>query len=400
VGALGVVVFAVALLASIALHELGHLLTAKKFGMKASRYFIGMGPTLWSRWRGETEYGVKAFPIGGFVKIVGMTQLEELDDPRDEPRAFWRQPAPQRAVVLSAGSFMHFVIAFFVLFGVVLGYGEDAQDTTRVDTVAACLDPVGPQQDCTGQAPGPAQVAGMRVGDRITEFEGVPVTSWLPFTERVRQHPGGPARIVVERAGEKVPLTVEVVRGPRTNAQGKVEVIGRIGIAAGEHKSYNPATGLVRAGSLLGELTVGSAKALVEIPGKLPELLKDSTSDEKRQIDDGGAVSVVDLGRFSAQAFETGNFQAVLAMVAALNVFVGLFNLLPLLPLDGGHLAILGFESARSKIARLLGRKDPGRVDLRKLMPAMVGFIVILGAVSLVLLYAGIVNPIENPFGE
>jgi membrane-associated protease RseP (regulator of RpoE activity) len=397
VGALGIVTFAVALLLSIALHELGHLVTAKKFGMKASRYFIGMGPTLWSTWRGETEYGVKAFPVGGFVKIVGMTQLEELEDPRDEPRAFWRQPAGQRAVVLAAGSFMHFVIALVVAYGALLGWGFPTDDTTRVADVAECLSPSA-TGDCAGQPPAPARVGGVREGDRVVAFEGRPIAKWKEFSDAVHVHPDGPAEVVVMRDGKPVTLRVTVVQTETEIEPGKVETLGRIGVSPGEIIRYTPLSAVAATGRFVSQTTTGSLTALKEIPGKVPRLFKDTAENKQRQVADGGAVSVVDLGRFSAQAFESGNFQFVLLMLASLNVFVGLFNLLPLLPLDGGHLAILGFEAVRSKLARLFGRRDPGRVDLRRLMPAMVAFIVILGSVSLVLLYAGIANPIENPF--
>jgi membrane-associated protease RseP (regulator of RpoE activity) len=401
VGALGVVVFAVALLLSIALHELGHLLTAKRFGMKASRYFIGMGPTLWSTWRGETEYGVKAFPVGGFVKIVGMTQIEELDDPRDEPRAFWRFPAPQRAVVLAAGSFMHFVIALVVAYGALLAWGFPTEDTLRIGTVAECLTPTaGAENDaCAGQPPAPAKVSGIRKGDRVAALDGTPVKDWKQFSDAIHAHPAGPADVVVTRAGKQVPVRVEVVRTKTETKPGVFEDLGRIGVSPGEVIRYTPISGVAATGRFVTQTVTGSVKALGEIPGKIPQLFKDTAKNKPRTVDDGGAVSVVDLGRFSGQAFETGNFQFVLLMLASLNVFVGLFNLLPLLPLDGGHLAILGFEAVRSRLARLFGRRDPGRVDLRRLMPAMVAFIVLLGSVSLVLLYAGIANPIENPFG-
>jgi membrane-associated protease RseP (regulator of RpoE activity) len=397
VGALGVVFFAVALLLSIALHELGHLLTAKRFGMKASRYFIGMGPTLWSTWRGETEYGVKAFPVGGFVKIVGMTQLEELEDPRDEPRAFWRQPGGQRAVVLGAGSFMHFVIALVVAYVALLSWGFPTDDTTRIDVVAECLQPAD-GGSCADQPAAPARDAGVQRGDEVVAFEGRPIEKWEQFSEAVHDHPDGPAELVVDRDGQRLPLRVQVRRAPTEVEPGKVETVGRIGVSPGGFVRYTPVSALSATGRFVWETTSGSVKALGEIPGKLPQLFKDTAADRPRQIDDGGAVSVVDLGRFSAQAFETGNFLPVLLMIASLNIFVGLFNLLPLLPLDGGHLAILAFESVRSRLARLFGRRDPGRVDLRRLMPAMVAFIVVLGSVSLVLLYAGIANPIANPF--
>jgi membrane-associated protease RseP (regulator of RpoE activity) len=396
VGALGVVVFVVALLLSIALHELGHLATAKRFGMKASRYFIGMGPTLWSTWRGETEYGVKAFPVGGFVKIVGMTQYDELEDPRDEPRAFWRQPAPQRAVVLAAGSATHFLIAFVLLLGATLGFAQP-KPTTRIGTVSDCLQD-DPKASCAERPPSPAKAAGIRPGDRVVAFEGREITSWEQFSNATHAHPTGPAEVVVERDGQRIPLRVTVQR-ITTTIDGRTEEQGRIGVTVGEEtERLGPARAVGRAGTAFWELTTGSVKALGEIPSKLPTLFRDAATNKPRAVDDGAPVSVVDLGRFSAQAFDSGHFVELLGMIAALNVFIGIFNLLPLLPLDGGHLAILVFERVRSRLARAFGRRDPGRVDVRKLMPATLGFIVVMGSLTLVLLYAGITNPIANPF--
>ena len=399
--ALGVFVFVVALLASIALHELGHLATAKHYGMKASRYFIGMGPTLWSTRRGETEYGVKALPIGGFVKIVGMTQLEDLDDPHDEPRAFWRQPAKQRAVVLAAGSFMHFVIAFVVLVGTLMVLGEETADTTRVANVAQCLDPDEKTDSCDGKPAAPARTAGLREGDRIVAFEGTAVDDWTAFTTLVRAHEAGPAELVVERAGQRVTLRPVVERHERViDEDGTKAVVGQIGVSPGDTKTYNPIAAVGRGGGLMAELTTSSVRGLVELPGKIPQLFKETTKAEEPRGGGGGTpiVGVVDIGRLAGQAFEAGQIDAVLYMIAALNVFIGLFNLLPLLPLDGGHLAILGFEGVRSRIAKARGKPDPGRVDLQKLMPAMVAFIVVMGSLTVMLLYAGIANPIANPF--
>ncbi|HEX8003301.1 MAG TPA: site-2 protease family protein [Mycobacteriales bacterium] len=398
--ALGVFVFVFALLLSIALHELGHLATAKRFGMKASRYFIGMGPTVWSTRRGETEYGVKAFPVGGFVKIVGMTEVDEVDDPRDEPRAFWRQPAPQRAVVLAAGSFMHFVVAFVVLMGTLLAYGEQTRDTTRVYEVSECLDP-DVKGSCAGQPPAPAKVAGLREGDRIVAFEGRPVADWESFTTMVRAHEASEAELVVERDGQRVTLRPVVERHVREiDEEGTKQEIGQIGVTPGETKRYNPLTVVPRSAALIGRFTVDSARGLWELPGKIPQLFEETTkaSSQPRDAGGSGVVGVLDIGRLSAQAFESGHVDAVLFMIVGLNVFIGLFNLLPLLPLDGGHLAILGFEQARSRIARARHRPDPGRVDIRRLMPATLAFIVVMGSLTLMLLYAGIANPIANPF--
>lgn len=396
--ALGVFVFIVALLASIALHELGHLVTAKKFGMKASRYFIGMGPTIWSTHRGETEYGVKALPIGGFVKIVGMTQLEDLDDPRDEPRAFWRQKAGQRAIVLAAGSFMHFVIALVVMYAALVAYGEPTDKTTRIGFVSECLD-AKPGTGCEGQPKSPALEAGVREGDRVVAFAGTEITEWEEFVPLIRNHPGGRAELVVLRDDVRVPIEVNVVRRQLTDPTTKQTFEGgQIGLSPGETKDFSLISAVPRAPALVWELTTGSVAALGKLPGEVKDLFSEQVVDSKeRTISDGGAVGIVDLGRISAGAFEARDFLSVLLMIAGLNVFVGLFNLLPLLPLDGGHLAILGFEEARTRVYKLVGRRDPGRVDLRKLMPAMVAFIVVMGSVALLLVYAGIANPIDYP---
>ena len=401
---LGVFVFVFALLASIALHELGHLVTAKKFGMKASRYFIGMGPTMWSTQRGETEYGVKALPIGGFVKIVGMTQLEDVEDPRDEPRAFWRQPAPQRAVVLVAGSTMHFVIALVVMYAALVAFGEPTRDTLRISNVSECVQP-DPVTACAGKPPSPAAAAGVREGDEVVSFDGKPVSDWdRDFTPMVRAHSGGPAELVVDRDGQRVTLTLNVARVPDVDENGNPvpdRSVGRVGLLPGDMKRYNPVAAIGRTGSLTWQLTTGSLAALAKLPGEIPKLFTETVVEgQARGIEDGSAVGLVDLGRFSAQAFSAGDFLSVLSMIAALNVFVGIFNLLPLLPLDGGHLAVLGFEQARSKVYRLFGRRDPGRVDLRKLLPATVAFLVLMGGVALMLIYAGIANPIDNPFRQ
>lgn len=398
--ALGVLFFVVALLGSIALHELGHLVTAKRYGMKATRYFIGMGPTLWSTRRGETEYGIKGLPIGGFVKIVGMTQYDDVE-PEDEPRAFWRQPAPKRAVVLAAGSFMHFVIAFLVLVGVVAVYGEPTTDTTRVAAVSECLEPDEQTGSCAGKPPAPAKSAGLRDGDRIVSFEGTPVATWDEFTSLVRKHPGGAAEVVVDRDGQRVTLRPVVERHVRVIDEAGTEAeVGQIGVTPGDTKTYNPIAAVGRAGAMMGELTVASVRGVAELPGKIPQLFKETADTDTPRGAGGGApiVGVLDIGRLAAQAFEAGRLDALLMIVASLNVFIGLFNLLPLLPLDGGHLAVLGFESARSRIARRLGRPDPGRVDLQKLMPATVAFIVLMASLTVMLLYAGIANPLANPF--
>jgi membrane-associated protease RseP (regulator of RpoE activity) len=397
---LGYLLFAVALLASILLHEAGHLVTAKRFGMKATQYFAGFGPTLWSRRRGETEYGIKAIPAGGFVKIVGMTPLEEVE-PADEPRAFYRQKPWKRAVVLSAGSFMHFVIAFVLFYVIVafLGIPNYDKPTLTVDSVSACVPATATSQACPSGAPvAPAKAAGVRSGDRIVAFDGHPVSSWDQFSSEIRAHPGARATVTVVRDGHRQDLTTTLAAANRPDPNQPSHVdrgVGFIGIAPSPViDRAGPLAGVSRAGSMFGSATVGTFTALGKIPASIPQLF----SPQRSAVN--SPASVVGVGRLSGEALSGAGSVALgvatfLSIIAALNLFVGIFNLLPL---DGGHLAILGFERARSGIARVIGRPDPGRVDLTKVLPVAYLVIVLFVGLSVLLVSADIVNPLANPF--
>ena len=205
---LGAVGFVVALLLSVTLHEAGHFVTARRYGMKATQFFVGFGPTVWSRQRGETEYGVKAIPAGGFVKIVGMTQLEEVD-PADEPRAFWRQPARQRAVVLAAGSTVHFILAALLVLLASFSIGKAVQLSPGVAAISECV-PVSASADTSCEdrdaVPAPAQAAGLRQGDVVVSVDGEPTVGYVEFLEQIRDHPGRAVDVVVEREGDRSTL--------------------------------------------------------------------------------------------------------------------------------------------------------------------------------------------------
>ena len=202
---IGWVIFLIALLFSVMLHETGHFVVAKKFGMKCTRYFLGFGPTIWSTQRGETEYGIKALPFGGFVKIIGMHSLDDLDDPADEPRSFRAHPGWQRILVLCAGSFMHFVLAFLLIFGLALGIGIENDNTTQLGTISTCVAGNTTQLNngtCTAaDKPSPAKLAGLKLGDEVTAFDGRPVRNWNQLGNAIRQAPAGSdAAITVKRA--------------------------------------------------------------------------------------------------------------------------------------------------------------------------------------------------------
>ncbi|MGH3277098.1 MAG: M50 family metallopeptidase [Streptosporangiaceae bacterium] len=388
---LGVVIFVLALLVSIMLHETGHFLMAKKFHMKVTQYFVGFGQTLWSRRRGETEYGVKVLPLGGFVKIVGMTALEDVD-PADEARSFRRQPGWQRAIVLAAGSFMHFALALVLLF--ILAVGIGIPNTNTIGAISKCLPQTVRQLDSGTCAKGvpdsPAGQAGLRARDKIVAIAGKPVHNWTQIGTVIRSQPAGrPVPVVVDRAGKQ--LTLSVTPGTIAGRRGSY-----LGIEDQLFQRVGPVSGLAYAGSTFALVIEESGSAASKLPAALPDLFA-----RNRAKTAGGQVSsIVGAADDAGQVVQAGGgwqftVSALLLIVISLNIFVGAFNLLPLLPLDGGHLAIVFYERLRAWLARLRGRPDPGLVDMRKLVPVSVGVFALLVGLGLVLIAADIFNPIH-----
>jgi len=392
---IGWVIFLVALLFSVMLHETGHFVMAKKFGMKATRYFVGFGPTLWSTQRGETEYGIKALPVGGFVKIIGMHSLDDVEDPADEPRSFRRQPAWQRIVVLCAGSFMHFVLAFLLIFGLALGIGISNDTTTQLGTVSTCVAANTTQLNngtCTASDPAsPAKLAGLRVGDQVTAFDGKPVSNWTQLQDAIRHaSAGSPATITVQRDGKTLTLhtTLATVNG-RSGAY--------LGIApAIVFQTANPVRAAQYAGSAFGQVLVGSVKAVGALPAALPKLFsKDRGSTAAGQVSSVVGAAEATGAAVAANVGWQYKVSFVLLLIASLNIFVGLFNMLPLLPLDGGHVAVIVWERIRAWFARLRGRPDPGLVDMTKLLPVSFSIFLVLMFFGVALILADIVNPVN-----
>jgi len=396
---IGWVIFIVALLVSVMLHETGHFVLAKKFGMKVTRYFVGFGPTIWSTWRGETEYGIKALPFGGFVKIVGMHSLDDPDDPADEPRSFRNKPGWQRIAVLSAGSAMHFLLALVLIFGLALSVGIANDNTTQLGTVSTCVPKNVTALDngtCTGSDPvSPARQAGLQAGDRVVAFNGHPVSNFTQLGDEIRAVPAwSPVTITVKRDGKLVTLTTVVAGIPGRSGS-------YLGIApAVVFQVASPLSAIDYAGTTFGQVLSGSAQAVAALPGALPKLFaKDRSSTA------GGQVSSV-VGAAEATGTAVGSnagwqykVSFVLLLIASLNIFVGAFNMLPLLPLDGGHIAVIIYERIRAWLARLRGRPDPGLADIAKLLPFSFSLFLILILFSLVLVSADIVNPINLPGG-
>jgi membrane-associated protease RseP (regulator of RpoE activity) len=394
---IGVVIFIVAFCVSVMLHETGHFVLAKKFGMKVTRYFFGFGPTIWSTRRGDTEYGIKALPLGGFVKIVGMHSLDDPDDPLDEALSFRSQPAWQRILVLAAGSAMHFLLALVLTFGLALGVGIANDNTTQLGTISACVPANLAAYDngtCTASdRVSPAKRAGLQVGDTVVAFDGHPVSNFTQLGNAIRSTPSGsPVTITVRRDGRL--LTLDTTVASFSGRSGSYLGIG----GAIVFQVANPITAIDYAGTTFGQVLVGSAQAVGSLPGSLPKLFTKGSNG--RSSTAGGQVTSV-YGAAEETGAEVASNQGwqykvsfVLLIIVSLNIFVGAFNLLPLLPLDGGHIAVIIYERIRAFIARLRGRPDPGLADIAKFLPVSFALFVILIFFSLTLVAADIYNPV------
>jgi membrane-associated protease RseP (regulator of RpoE activity) len=392
---IGWVIFIVALLVSVMLHETGHFVLAKRFGMKVTRYFVGFGPTIWSTWRGETEYGIKALPLGGFVKIVGMHSLDDPDDPEDEPRAFRSHPAWQRILVLCAGSAMHFILALVLVFGLALTVGIANDNVTQVGTISPCVPASVTAYNngsCTGShVTSPAELAGLRVGDVVTAFDGRPVSTFTQLTDLIRPlPPGTPVTITVRRDGKLVNLHTNLA-----NVKGRSGSYLGVGPAV-VFQVASPLRAIEYSGTTFGQVLVGSAQAVAALPAALPKLFAKNRSSTA-----GGQVSSV-VGAAEATGAEVASSAGwqykvsfVLLLIASLNIFVGAFNMLPLLPLDGGHVAVIIYERIRAWLARLRGRPDPGLANMARLLPVSFGLFMIVLFFGVALILADIFNPVN-----
>jgi membrane-associated protease RseP (regulator of RpoE activity) len=391
---LGILIFIVALMISVMLHEFGHFITAKKFGMRVTQFFLGFGTTLWSMFRGETEYGVKALPFGGFVKITGMTSMDEIDA-ADEPRSFRRQPGWQRVIVLAAGAFMHFVLALVLFFALAVAIGQETS-TNQVSALASCIPPsnaaLNSNNPCPhGHGTTPAQTAGIKANDTIISVNGHSVANFNQLHTVLKSQPTHvKLPIVVKRNGRDVRLEVTLasVRGDSTPYLGVDSVVA--------FEPQNPFSAVAFAGTQFAGTITSSVQAI----GKLPAAIPDLFNKDRARTPAGQVSSVVGVGAVTGDVVEAAiPWQAkvwlVVYLVASLNIFVGLFNLLPLLPLDGGHMWIVIYERVRAWFARLFGRPDPGLVDIQKLVPVSLLVFAVLVGVGTLLILADIINPVH-----
>ena len=375
-GWIGILIFVVAVLVIIFFHELGHFLTAKWFKIKVEEFFIGFGPRVWSFRRGETEYGIKAIPAGGYVRIAGMNPFEE-SAPEEMPRTFGAKPAWQRAIVILAGSAIHFILAFLLVFSYFTVLGQPTRFGAEVSAVEPRLE----------GSVSPAAAAGLEPGDRFLEVDGRTVQDYDEFVDYTRSRPGREITLVVERDGRRV-----VLRATPVLSEIEGEEVGRLGVilARGEileRERLGPLAAGGRAGALIGEVTVASLQGIGRVfgPEGLGRIVGQIFEGRERQLDD--PAGLVGAARLSGQAAAAGAFDELLFLFVAFNIFVGLLNVLPLPPLDGGHLAVIVFE-------KVTGR----RVDPRKLVPLTTAVVAFLLVFFVALLYLDILRPLPNPF--
>jgi membrane-associated protease RseP (regulator of RpoE activity) len=396
---LGIILFALGICISVALHEAGHMGAAKIFGMRVRRYFIGFGPTIWSFRRGETEYGLKVIPAGGFCDIAGMTALDEVTA-EEAPRAMWRFATWKRFLVMVAGSVTHFIIGFLILYlmAVTMGLPNLSFDVNtvkpQVGTVNDCVvDKTSKQTDgkCSPDAAAPAKDAGLRQGDLVQSVAGTPTPTWKDMVQKVEKL-SGPADFVVRRGGETLTLTVDVAQV--STESGKVGAIGVSVALPPAVNHYGVAGGLGGAASFTGQMFVGVWNGLLAFPEKIPKVIEAIGGAPR---DQDTPVSVVGASIIGGDAVERGLWEMFLLLLATLNFFVGVFNLLPLLPLDGGHIAVLFYEKVRDWLRRLRGKPAGGPVDYTKLSAVTMVFVLLGGAVMLLTVTADIVNPIRIP---
>ncbi len=379
-GTTDVLVVVLSLVVMIMLHELGHFATAKWSHMKVTEYFLGFGPRLWSVRRGETEYGIKAIPAGGYVRIVGMSNLEDVD-PADEARSYRQQPFHNRLMVALAGSAMHALMAFvllWVLFGFV-GVPDSATSPVKVESLAALSKGVDP-----------AKTAGFRPGDVVVSIDGRPVHGSDRFSAIVKSHAGKPITVVVRSGGTTRSITVTPVSTPPGSP-------GRIGVLVGlvpVHTDLLTAVG--RAATGFGTQVTGSVSALGHIfsahgLSQYWDQLTNAKAATASQRSGLRIQSIYGAARTAVQGVESGAGE-FLAVMISINIFVGMLNLLPMLPLDGGHVVIAVYERIRSRKGRMY------HADAAKLLPYTYAFVLFLGFVFVSSLYLDITHPIANPF--
>jgi len=425
---LGIVVFVLGLLFSIAWHELGHFTFAKLFGIRVPQFMVGFGPTVWSRKKGETEYGVKAIPMGGYIRMIGMfppgedgristrstspwrtmiedarsASMEEIQ-PGDETRMMYTRKPWKRVIIMAAGPVQNLILAVVLFLTVLMGFGI-SQQTTTVSSVSQCVINQSENRDTckAGDALSPAAAAGLKAGDKIVSFDGVRTQKWDTLSDLIRASADKTVPIVVQRDGKEVTLQAKIAENQVAKKDSSGQIVQGQYVKAG-FLGFSAATGIVQQdfGDSVTWMTdrVGEAvDSIVALPGKIPALWDAAFDGGKREAD--SPMGVVGAARVGGEIFTldippTQQLAMALMLVAGFNLSLFLFNMLPLLPLDGGHIAGALWESLRRGLARLLRRPDPGPFDVAKLMPLAYVVAGVFICFTLLVLIADVVNPVK-----
>ncbi|GAA2111591.1 M50 family metallopeptidase [Actinomadura alba] len=422
----GAALFFFLLMVSIALHELGHMSFAKLFGVRVPQFMVGFGPTLWSRRKGETEYGVKWIPLGGYIRMIGMlppgkadapgkvrssstgpfqnliesargAALEEVR-PGDEDRVFYSKKWWQKFLIMFGGPAMNILLAILFFAVLIMGIGLDTA-TPTVSSVAKCVVPADQAgRECRqGEPATPAAAAGLKAGDRIVSYGGAKIDSYGQLQGLIRGSGGRAVPIVVERDGATVPITVNVTTNQMVSLTDpdKVESVGFLGITPLIAKERQGPGAVV---DYMGQLTEHTVGALFRMPEKMVGVWNAAFSDHKR--DPEGPIGVVGASRIGGEILASDNeginkVSWFISVLASVNFAIGVFNLVPLLPLDGGHIAGALWEALKRGIAKLIRRPDPGYVDVAKALPLTYAMAIVFIVMGALLIYADLVNPIH-----
>lgn len=432
---LGVVVVAVGIAVSIALHEVGHLLPAKLFNVRVTKYMIGFGKTIFSIKRGETEYGFKAIPAGGYVAMIGMyppnaddgavrpsstgmfqtlatearSMAHEEVGPGDENRVFYKLPVWKKVIIMLGGPLMNLLIGTVLMAVVLMGFGT-SQPTTTVASVSACQVKYGEPEptDLSTCTKTPAAAAGIQPGDTITTFDGKAVTSWDQLTGWIRDDAGKSVAITLLRNGKTVNTTLTPVLTSRpvvdingtqekdASGAAKMASVGFAGIGATSHLVPQPASAVLPA---VGNNLVQISGVVLNLPQRLVAVAQAAFSSAPR--DPNGPISVVGVGRVAGEVASmqdvpvAARVETLISLVAGLNLALFVFNLIPLLPLDGGHVAGALYEAVRRGLAKVFRKRDPGPFDIAKLLPLTYVVASVLLVMGALLIYADIVKPVD-----
>lgn len=433
---LGVVLFFLGVVISIALHEVGHMYPAKKFGIKVTQYFVGFGKTVWSTKRGETEYGVKMFPLGGFIRMVGMLPPAKrnpdgsikgirngvfgrlIADARAveyehsgsvaQDRLFYRKPWWQKVIVMAGGPSVNVALAVLLFGAVFMGIGI-TKPSLVVSEISDCVIPASEPLRACRVAPeanpdpiAPARTAGFETGDRILALNGETIASWAAFTDKIRSSGGERIDVAVERDDRRLTLSTEVLSAQRPSLDdpAKFVEVGFLGVTPDEVRERQ---GIGYVASTMWDLTSATGEAMLHLPERMVGVVKAAAFVEERG--NRSPMSVVGASRVAGEVASTDSISVtdraalLLSFLGGVNLFVALFNFIPLLPLDGGHIAGALYEAVRRGWARLFRRPDPGYADVAQLLPVAYAMAAVLLVMGVLLIWADLFNPIKLTTG-